>query len=173
MSMQFIDSQTATGTADFIDFTFATPVDFTDYSEMFCTFSFGTTTTSDIQVRVGDSGESGSLTTGTYNMQKSDNTGGTFTNESNAGENQWAPASHPRISSQDGCSGYVRVYLIRDSSADTFLSFQSAIQGYESIFMASGWNTTVQTDLKYFRIFVSASRNIADNYVACYKLKRT
>ena len=171
--MEFIDSQTATGTADFIDFTFATPVDFANYSEMVCTFSFGTTSTSDIQVRVGDSGESGSLTTSTYNMQKSDNTGGTFTNESNSGQASWNPATHPRISSQDGCSGYVRVYLIRDSNDDTFLSFQSAIEGYESIFMASGWNTTVQTDLKYFRIFVDDTRNIAGNYIACYKLKRT
>jgi len=173
MSMEFIDSQTATDSTDFTDFTFSTAVDFADYSEMFCTFSFGTTSTSDIQVRVGDSGESGSLTTSTYNQQSSDNTGGTFTNETNSGENQWAVARHPRVASQNGCSGYVRVYLIRDSNDDTFLSFQSAVEGYESIFMASGWNTTVQTDLKYFRILVSANRNIAGNYVACYKLKRT
>ena len=172
-SLEFIATQTATDSTDNPVVTFSTAVDFTAYSEMYASFQFGTTQSSDINFQVGDTGEGGVITTSTYQQVKSDNSNGTFTSEVASGQDKWASASHPRIAAQNGVSGYVRVFLVRDSSDVTFLSYQAMIEGADSVFIASGINTTTQDDLKYFRMWFEGDRNIAGNNITFYKVKRS
>ena len=173
MGYEFIATQTATDSTDNPVVTFADAVDFSAYSEMYASFQIGTTLTSDINFRVGDTGTGDVITTDTYQQVKSDNSDGSFTSEVASGQGQWGAASHPRIASQNGASGYVRVFLFRDSSDVTFLSYQAMIEGADSVFLASGTNTTTQDDLKYFRMFFEADRNIAGNNITFYKVKRS
>ena len=172
-SLEFIATQTATDSTDNPVVTFSTAVDFSAYSEMYASFQIGLTQTSDINFQVGDTGEGGVITTSTYQQVKSDNSAGTITSEVASGQDKWASASHPRIASQNGVSGYVRVFLFRDSSDVTFLSYQAMIEGADSVFIASGTNTTTQDDLKYFRMFFENDRNIAGNNITFYKVKRS
>ena len=173
MGYEFIATQTATDSTDNPVVTFADAVDFSAYAEMYASFQIGTTLTSDINFRVGDTGTGDVITTDTYQMVKSDNSDGSFSSEVASGQGQWAFASHPRIASQNGVSGYVRVFLFRDSSDVTFLSSQAMIQGADSVFIASGTNTTTQSDLKYFQMFFENDRNIAGNNITFYKLARS
>lgn len=173
MGMEFIATQTSTGD-DFTAFTFADAVDFTVYSEMFCQFAIGTSSSSDINLQVGDTADGAVLTDTSYDQTRSDNTAGTFSNETATGINQWYIGTHPRVDSEEGVSGYVRVYLVRDSSDDTFLATQGFAQGADSFFLMGGKNTTADAaDLKYFRLFTNADNLSNGSNITCYKLKRS
>ena len=141
---------------------------------MFCSFALGTTGSRDIGVRVGDTADGAVLSSSTYDQTRSDNTAGTFTNETMTEEDQWYMGTHSRVDSEEGVSGYVRVYLIRNSSDETFLATQGFAQGADSFFLMSGKNTTADAaDLKYFRIFVGANVLSNGSNITCYKLKRS
>jgi hypothetical protein len=168
---EFIDTQTSTGN-DFTTFTFSTAVDFDDYSEFLAVFNIGTGSSRDICFQVGDTSQGGVMT-GNYQQQKSDNTAGTWTSESHSGEAQWCPASHPRIDSADGVSGWHRVYLAYYNDGTQRLMEQAMIQGQDSLFIAGGYNTTSQDDLKYYRIYIGANDLVSGSNVTCYKLKRS
>jgi hypothetical protein len=168
---EFIDKQTSTGN-DFTTFTFADAVDFDDYSEMLAVFNIGTSSSRDCLVRVGDTSEGGVLT-GSYQQQKSDNNAGTWTSETHSGENRWNPATHPRIDSADGVSGWVKIYLAVFNDGSTRLMEQAMIQGQDSVFIAGGYNTTSQDDLKYFLFYVDGNYLVSGSNITCYKLKRT
>ena len=172
-SMEFIDTQTSTGN-DFTTFTFDDAVDFDDYSEMYCSFALGTTSSRDIQVQVGDTAAGAVLTDATYDQTRSDNTAGTFTNETGTGINQWYMGTHSRVDSEEGVSGYVRVFLTRNSSDETFLAIQGFAQGADSFFLMSGKNTTADaTDLKYFRLKIGTNGLSSGSNITCYKVKRS
>ena len=172
-SMEFIATQTSTGN-DFTEFTFATAVDFTEYSEMYCSFALGTTSSRDIQVHVGDTADGAVLTTATYDQTRSDNTAGTFTNETGTGGTEWYMGTHARVDSEEGVSGYVRVFLTRNSSDETFLAIQGFAQGADSFFLMSGKNTTADAaDLKYFRISIGTNGLSSGSNITCYKVKRS
>ena len=172
-SLEFIATQTST-TNDFAEFTFATAVDFTAYSEMYCSFALGTTSSRDIQVHVGDTTDGAVLTDATYDQTRSDNTAGTFTNETLTGGTEWYMGTHARVDSEEGVSGYVRIYLTRNSSDETFLATQGFAQGADSFFLMSGKNTTADaTDLKYFRISIGTNGLVDGSNITCYKVKRS
>ena len=173
MSMEFIATQTSTGD-DFTEFTFDDAVDFDDYSEMYCTFSLGTGGSRDLLVRFGDSGESGVLTTSTYSLITSNiNAGALSTGSAVTGEPSLYIATHPVIDSEEGIAGSVRIYLNRDSSGVTRLSLLSTNEGKDALFITTGYNTTTQDDLKYFRLYVNSDDLISGSNVTCYKMKRS
>jgi len=172
MGMEFIATQTSTG-SDFTEFTFADAVDFADYSEMYCSFQLGTGSNRDINARLGDTAAGAVLTTPTYDLIKSDNTAGTFSSVATTGMTLWV-VGEDRVDSVYGLSGYVRVFLVRNSSNETFLASQGYQQGKDSFFITSGYNTTVDAaDLKYFRLYVGADDLESGSNVTCYKLKRS
>jgi len=173
-SYEFIDTQTSTG-SDFTEFTFADAVDFADYSEMYCNFQFGTGLSGyyDIKIQVGDTDEGEVLTASTYDFTKTYNNAGTLTQQMVTGIGEWSWGSFPVMDAFEGVSGYVRVYLVRDSSNDTFLSSQTFIQGKDVWFLGGGYNTTTQDDLKYFRLFIGADDLESGSNVTCYKVKRS
>ena len=168
---EFIDTQTSTGN-DFTEFTFADAVDFSAYSEMYCTFAFGATSSRDVNVQVGSSSESGVLTDTTYDGVRSDNTAGSQSNETGSNDNQWYMGTHARVATQNGVSGHFRIYLVRNSSDETFLAGQGLAQGADSLFWTGVINTTTDApDLKYFRIFVGADVLVSGSNISCYKVR--
>ena len=170
-TMEFIATQTSTG-SDFTEFTFADAVNYDDYSEMFCTFSYGTPTVSkDLNVRVGDTSAGGVVTTSTYDLCLTNNDGGTLVSSA-ATSGEWYFATSATLGSQAGVSGYVRVYLIRDSD-ETFLAAQSMIQAEDNWWVSTGKNTTSDlSDLKYFHLYVNGTLASGSN-ITCYKIKRS
>ena len=170
-SLEFIDSQTSTGN-DFSTFTFSDAVDYDDYCEMRAVFNLGTTSSRDICLQVGDTAQGGVMT-GSYQQQKCDNNAGTWTTETHSGEAQWCPASHPRIDSADGVTGWVRIFLAYFNDGSTRLMEQAFIQGQDSFFIAGGYNTTSQDDLKYFRIYIGSNDLVSGSNVTCYKLRKS
>jgi hypothetical protein len=169
MTYELIEAKTSTGSD--MNFTFSTAVDYSDYSEMLCVFNIGTNGSRDLKFYVGDTSEGGVLT-GNYQQTKSDNNAGTWTSEWHSSAAEWTPASHPRIDSADGVSGWHRVYLAIFNDGTKRLMEQAFIQGQDSVFIAGGYNTTAQTDLKYYNF--SVDDNFTSGSTATtYKLKRS
>ena len=171
-TMEFIATQTSTG-ADFTQFTFADAVNFTDYSEMFCTFSFGTDASKDVNIRVGDTAEGAVLSDATYDLCLTNNDAGSLTSSAASGSTEWYFATSGTLGSQAGVSGYCRIYLVRSSAGETFLAAQAMIQGENNWWVSTGKNTTIdQADLKYFRLYLNGTL-VSGSNITCYKIKRS
>jgi hypothetical protein len=169
---EFIDDQVSSGSDDFVLNTFADAVDFADYSEFLCVVNLGTTDSRDMQFFVGDTSEGGVLTSD-YNQNKCDNNAGTWTIEANTGRTEWAIASHPRIDSADGVSGWFKIFLGYFNDGTTRLMMNSMWQGQDSVFMGSGYNSTEQTDLKYMLFRINGTTLVSGSNINMYKLKRS
>jgi len=173
-SVEFISTQTITGSAaDFSQVTFSTAVDFTAYSEMYCSFAIGTVASRDITFRFGDT-DAGAVNTGSYyTYVTSDNTDGTLANEVHAGENQGRVANHPRIDAQQGVSGLIRIYLTTAGDDDTHLQWNSFVNGWDSWFIGGGQYTQIQDDLKYFQLYGGGNDIQVGGNITYYKVKRS
>ena len=173
-SVEYIDTQTITGSpADFSQVTFSTAVDFTAYSEMYCSFAIGTQNSRDITFRFGDT-SAGAVNTGSYyTYVTTDNTDGTLANEVHAGEDQGRVANHPRVDAEQGVSGLIRIYLTIDDSADTHLQWNSFVNGWDSFFIGGGQYTQGQDDLKYFQLYGGGNDILVDSNITYYKVKRS
>ena len=170
-AMEFIATQTTTGT-DFTTFTFAEAIDFSEYSEMYCTFSLGTDSSTGIRVQVGDSG--GLVTSGAnYSNQLTDNTAGTPHHEDKADENYWRVAQHPRADTPEGIGGSLKIFLVRNTDDETMLGIQAFSAGVDSWWLIGGELRQVETDLKYFRLFIDADTLSDGSNVTCYKVRRS
>ena len=173
-SVEYIDTQTITGSpADFPQITFSTAVDFTAYSEMYCSFSIGTVASRDITFRFGDT-DAGAVNTGSYyTYVTSDNTNGTLSNEVHAGNSEGRVANHPRIDAQQGVSGLIRIYLTTAGDDDTHLQWNSFVNGWDSWFIGGGQYTQIQDDLKYFQLYGGGDDIQVGGNITYYKVKRS
>ena len=176
MGMEFIDTQTSTG-SDFTEFTFADAVDFADYSEMYCTFALGTPSTRDVTFRIGSSSDGGVLTTSSYNFAKTTQDGSaTLVQQYVSGATEFSLFTHPLVESQNGVSGYVRIFKITAGDSDTFLQMSAFAQGTSAMYWCGGKNSTVNlADLKYFSLIIASGSNelVAGSNMSCYKVKRS
>ena len=173
---ELIDSQTSTGTNPFDEITFADAVDFADYSEMYCTFALGTPLTRDVTFRIGSSSDGGVLTTSSYNFAKTTQDEGTLVQQYVSGEPEFSLFTHPIVESQNGVSGYVRIFKITAGDDDTFLQMSAFAQGTKAMYWCGGKNSTVNlSDLKYFSLIIASGSNelMADSNMSCYKVKRS
>ena len=173
-SVEYIDTQTITGSAaDFSQVTFSTAVDFTAYSEMYCSFSIGTVASRDITFRFGDI-DAGAVNTGSYyTYVTTDNTDGTLANEVHSGQDQGRVANHPRIDAQQGVSGLIRIYLTTAGDDDTHLQWNSFVNGWDSFFIGGGQYTQIQDDLKYFQLYGGGNDIQVGGNITYYKVKRS
>ena len=168
--MEFIDTQTSTGN-DFTTFTFADAIDFTNYSCMIAHFALGTDDSRTLQIQLGDTTAGGLINTN-YDSCYSDNEAGTWTSSYSSGNSSFEPAHHPRLFSTQGVSGYIRVYLAYSGTAER-LMMQAVIQGNDSTWLSSAYNTNTLTDLKYFRLFVGDPVLANGSNITCYKIRRS
>lgn len=168
--MEFIATQTSTGN-DFTTFTFADAIDFTDYSCMIAHFALGTDDSRTLQIQLGDTTAGGLINTN-YDSCYSDNEAGTWTSSYSSGNSSFEPAHHPRLFSTQGVSGYIRVYLAYSGTAER-LMMQAVIQGHDSTWLSSAYNTNTLTDLKYFRLFVGDPVLSNGSNITCYKIRRS
>jgi len=173
-SVEYIDTETITGSAaDFSQVTFSTAVDFTAYSEMYCSFSIGTVASRDITFRFGDT-DAGAVNTGSYyTYVTTDNTDGTLANEVHSGQDQGRVANHPRIDAQQGVSGLIRIYLTTAGDDDTHLQWNSFVNGWDSFFIGGGQYTQIQDDLKYFQLYGGGNDIQVGGNITYYKVKRS
>ena len=135
---ELIDSQTSTGTDPFDEIEFADAVDFTEYSEMYCTFALGTPATRDVTFRIGSSADGGVLTSSTYSFAKTTQDRGSLIQQMVSNQSEFSFATHSIVVSQAGVSGYVRVFLVEHDDDDTYLSTQAYIQGTQAMYWCGG-----------------------------------
>ena len=168
---EFIATQTSTGN-DFSTFTFSDAVDFADYSAMIAYFSIGTNGSFDLQCQVGDT-SGGGLETGGYQYCKADNNASTWTAEYSSGSSSFSLATHPRLDSADGCSGYISVYKALFNTGTDRLMLQSFAQGHDSSWISTCYNTNTLTDLKYFWFGLTSNDLVSGSNISCYKIRRS
>lgn len=168
---EFIATQTSTGN-DFTTFTFGDAVDFDDYSAMIAYFSIGTNGSFDLQCQVGDT-SGGGLETGGYQYCKADNNAATWTAEYSSGSSSFSLATHPRLDSGDGCSGYISVYKALFNTGNDRLMLQSFAQGHDSSWISTCYNTNTLSDLKYFWFGLTSNDLVSGSNISCYKIRRS